>query len=193
MEPSPLRDLADFIGAEMEVPFEWMVEYAADLTIHKAWYTSQDVSSLFRVGILSQNHVAMVKAAVACVRTVLKHVPRGEHRPRAAVEAAAAWARGTATPVQLARARADAEAYTEMFPGIVEPIGLQAAANAAYQTILAVYSDSRYGAYDAYEAVHLAAGVAGKTMHAVRLRRFAVIVRQIIPCPTLAQVMAAPR
>jgi len=43
------------------------------------------------------DHRAVVLAACECARLALVHVPDGEERPRKAIEAAEAWARGEAT------------------------------------------------------------------------------------------------
>ena len=46
----------------------------------------------------------LVRAACACARTALSHVPAGEERPRIAIETAEAWARGEATLDDVRRA-----------------------------------------------------------------------------------------
>ena len=47
----------------------------------------------------------LVRAACACARTVLHHIPKREDRPRVAIETAERWARGEATRGEVRTAR----------------------------------------------------------------------------------------
>jgi hypothetical protein len=59
------------------------------------------------------DHVMIVRAACACARLALPHLPDGEDRPRLAVETTEAWCDGRATldEVRAARAAAGAAAW----------------------------------------------------------------------------------
>ena len=88
----------------------------------------------------------LVRAACACARTALPHVPPGEDRPRLAIELAEAWCNGRATIVEV-RAAANAAA--------------KAANAAAYAANAAAYAAAAYAdAYAAYAAADAAAAYA---------------------------------
>jgi hypothetical protein len=74
----------------------------------------------------------VVLAACACAETALKYVPKGEDRPRLAIETARKWAHGETT---LQEVRADAYAAYAA-----------AAADAAYAAAYATYA--AHAAYD---------------------------------------------
>lgn len=84
----------------------------------------------------SPGHRAVVAAAADCAEAVLELAPPDEARPRRAVEAARAWARGEATAAECSAAyaaaaaaaadAADADAYVAPYPPA------NAAARAAY-------------------------------------------------------------
>lgn len=77
---------------------------------------------------------AIVEAACACARLGLDHVPDDEGRPRAAIEAAEAWARGEDDPAARADARAAVAAAVD---GAPDP-AVAAAATAALAALCAV-------------------------------------------------------
>ena len=56
----------------------------------------------------SDKRKALVLATCECARLSLKYVPKGEERPRIAIETAEAWTRGEATREEVKRAAADA-------------------------------------------------------------------------------------
>ena len=56
---------------------------------------------------------ALVLAACACARPALKYVPKGEKRPRIAIETAERWARGEATIEDLRLTSAASAAYAD--------------------------------------------------------------------------------
>jgi hypothetical protein len=53
----------------------------------------------------------VVLAACACARQALRYVPKGEERPRIAIETAERWARGEATIEEVRAADAAADAH----------------------------------------------------------------------------------
>ena len=92
----------------------------------------------------------VVKAACACARTALVHVPAGEERPRRALELAEAWTRGQA---KRAAVRAAARAGRATFAaGYVSA----AAAFAAYAAVAALSAADDATAYADYAAVYAA-------------------------------------
>ena len=74
---------------------------------------------------------ALVLAACACARPALKYVPKGEKRPRIAIETAERWARGEATIEDLRLTSATSAASAAY-----------AAAYAAYAAYAAALKDS---------------------------------------------------
>ncbi len=74
----------------------------------------------------------VVRAACACARTVLDRFPGGEIRPRRAIEAAEAWARGEATTEEVVQASEGAYEAYQTYRATSD----NAAANAAYTAYL---------------------------------------------------------
>jgi hypothetical protein len=92
----------------------------------------------------------LVLAACDCAETALRYVPKGEDRPRLAIETARRWARGEAT-VEEVRAS--------------DVAALAAACNAGYAVATAAYADAdaacaAYAAADAARAADAAARAA---------------------------------
>ena len=86
---------------------------------------------------------ALVLAACACARPALKYVPKGEKRPRIAIETAERWARGDAT---------------------IEDLSLTSAASAAYAAAYAAYRAYAASAAAAYAADAYAAATRTKSL-----------------------------
>jgi hypothetical protein len=101
-------------------------------------------------------------ACCACAETALRFVPKGEDRPRIAIETARRYARGLATPAELAAAWAAAWAAAE----------LAAAWDAA--ELAAAWAAARDAAW---------AAAAGDAAWAASLKDMAGIVRSLIPDP----------
>ena len=101
----------------------------------------------------------LVLAACACARLSLKHVSKGEKRPRAAIEAAEDWAKGGETTLNQVR-------------------NANAAANAAY----AANAAATAAAYAAYAAAdNAAAHAAYAAKREANLKKCADIVRSMYP------------
>ena len=88
----------------------------------------------------SEKHKQVVLLACKCARLALKHVPRGEDRPRIAIETAERWTRGAATLEEVR------DAYYYAYDAA------DSAAHAAYYAY-----DAAYYAYDAYYYAYYAA------------------------------------
>ena len=67
---------------------------------------------LWLAGRIGVDRRLLVRAACACARLALPHVPAGDDRPRHAIETAEAWVRGDASlgEVRVAASAADAAA-----------------------------------------------------------------------------------
>ena len=74
---------------------DWMLWLCGKMSGEKSWPTRREV----------------VLAACACAETALKYVPKGEDRPRLAIETARRWADGKATLQEVRVAAAYAAAY----------------------------------------------------------------------------------
>ena len=125
-----------------------------------------------RVGV---DRKLIVRAACDCARTALKYVPRGEDRPRIAIETAERWCDGTATIGEV-RAAADA-AYA------AHAAHPDAAYAAAYATYAAYVADAAYAAAYATYAAYVvdAAYAAADAARSRALKRCAALVRKRIP------------
>ena len=125
----------------------------------------------------------VVNAACACARTALQYVPAGEERPRRAIEAAEAWARGEET-LEAVRTAADAADYAAADATYTD----YAAAEAATSAYFAATAANAYAAnvVAAYTAVVNAASAAffgsdgGKLACAQTLAECAELVRAYI-------------
>ena len=125
-------NLPDYLGSLGACPEarEWAAGYS---TLAEAW-TACDRADwlLWYAGRHDDvDRRLLVRAACACARTALPHVPPGEDRPRLAIELAEAWCNGRATIVEVRTA-----AY---------------AAYAAYAAD-ASYAAAAYAAYASYAA-----------------------------------------
>ncbi len=73
---------------------DWLLWLAGKMADKKGWHTRKQI----------------VLAACACAATALKYVPKGEERPKKAIQTARAWAKGKATIEEVWAAAADAAA-----------------------------------------------------------------------------------
>ena len=124
---------------------EWTQNYK---TFPAAWKTCKRGDWMLWLAARSGvDRKVLVLAACACARTALKHVTKGEERPRVAIETAERWARGEATIEEVRAAAAAA-----------------AAASASAATTAYAYAASAATVYDAvYAAVYAAAAAAERT------------------------------
>ena len=143
------------------------VQWAGRKTHKRAWKTCRRGDWLLWIaGKLDVDRKWLVLAVCACARTVLNYVPKGEDRPRTAIETAEAWTRGEATIDQV-RIAAHTAAH--------------AAADVSYDAAHAAHAAS-YAAYVAYATDVAASAAACKDM--------ADIVRKIIPFSVIKQAIA---
>ena len=83
-------------------------EWAAGKTLKQAWNECHRGDwLLWLAGRLDIDRKVLVRAACACARLALPHVPAGETRPLEALETTEAWTRGEAT-IEEVRAAAEA-------------------------------------------------------------------------------------
>ena len=165
-----LPDYLRSLGACPEAR-EWAEPYA---TLAEAWVACERADwLLWYAGKRGVDRRLLVRAACACARTALPHVPPGEDRPRLAIELAEAWCNGRATIVEVrtaayaayaAYAAADAaDADADAAYAAYAAADAADAANAAYAAANAAYADAdaAYAAYaDAYAAAAYAADAA---------------------------------
>jgi hypothetical protein len=127
------------------------------------WYAS-------RVGA---DHVMIVRAACACARLALPHLPDGEDRPRLAVETTEAWCAGRATLDEVRAAGAAAWAAA----GAAARAAEAAAGAAAWAAAWAAEAAARA----AEAAARAAAWAAEAAARAAALQHCADIVRGYFP------------
>lgn len=159
-----LVDDPQTLGAELDVNWRQVTEDA----FHRWWDTSQDAWELLLAAAPRISRQALVRLAAACARTALRYVPKGEERPRIALETAEAWTRGEATLLQVqdaytasSDAAASATATDDAaFVAASDAAAYAAASDAAAYAALSVASASDatgYAASSAYAAAHAAA------------------------------------
>jgi hypothetical protein len=136
---------------------------------------------LWLAGRLDVDRRLLVRAACACVRLALVHVPTGEGRPRRAVETAEAWTRGEASLEEVRDAARAAYAADAFAVYASDATGRAAcAASAAYAAACA--ASAAYAAAFAADAVYAAASDAAD---AATLAECVRLVRGIITRPDL--------
>ena len=157
-------------------PCEEAMEWAqAQKSAAAAWRDCEDGSwMLWLAGKFSGKSGSaarrrLVLASCACARLSLRHVPKGEHRPRKAIETAEAWARQE-KGVTLDHVRDAADAAADAADA--------AAADAADAATYAAYA-ARVAARAAACAAAYAAAYAAA--HAATLQQCADIVREYYP------------
>jgi len=99
---------------------------------------------------------ALVLAACACARPALKYVPKGEKRPRIAIETAERWARGEATIEDLRLTSAASAAYADADAAADRSAYAAAARYAAHAAADAARYAARYAAEAAANAAYAA-------------------------------------
>lgn len=135
-------------------------------TYYSAWRACHRGDWLLWIAaMLEVDRRLVVRAACACARTALVHVPDGELRPLHAIETAEAWCRGEATIEQVRSAANAAHAARAAAHAANAARAACAAANASYAAH-AAYAAARAAAYSAYVAA---------------AKEHASIVRAIIP------------
>jgi len=168
----------------------WRNEHAKDGNIHELWAAAADAEVLVRVAGLAADPKALVLAACACARMVLPLVPEGDGRPRLAVEAAEAWARGEVSSSDARRASDAAfDARSDVEPdssrdGTTGWRRVDRAISAARGASAATDSPTIASTIDAVAyAIDCAA-------HAAPAADLANVVRGCLACPTLEQLSA---
>src|SRR3972149_5439200 len=100
-QPRLISDLLDSVGACKKA-----VDWAGKRRVGAAaWRACPRADWMLWIAVrLGVDRRRVTLAACACARTVLRHVPSGEQRPRIAIETAERWARGEATIQEVRRA-----------------------------------------------------------------------------------------
>ncbi len=176
---------------------EEAIMWVGDKNLEQAWNDCHRGDwMLWLAGRFHVNRKLIVKAACACARLALPHVPAGETRPLIAIETTEKWCDGEATIEEVRKAAeaahaaaaaaaraahaAAANAYAD------DACAAAAAARAAHAAAYAACAAARAAAYavDAtYTAVDAAAYAIDAAVDARKqcLRECADIVRQTIP------------
>ncbi len=159
---------------------EWAKDYP---TLQKAWTACERGDwMLWFVGKLSgdkesDSRKKLVLCACACARLALKHIPKGEKRPRKTIETAEKWARDeagiTLDDVRIAyayayatttaAAAAAADAADAADAAAADAADAAAAAAAAADAAAAAAADAADAAADAADAADAAAAAAAAT------------------------------
>jgi len=184
----PLDQLAADLRRDGVPAFEWVVAHARDGTIRSLWDRCERASTLLKVYAYTDDRRGLVRAAVACARTALKTVPKGEPRPAHALKVADAWTRGAVTRERLNEA-ARAVASCAAAASAADEIDLHIVAYAVY-LVATLPSDS---IDDASEAADIVGDYVASVTRADDLQAEATharLVRRTIPCPTLDQLMS---
>ena len=131
---------------------EEAIEWAGDKSPKEVWNTCERGDwMLWLAGKLDVDGKLLVKAACACAREALVHVPDSESRPRIAIETAERWAEGKATAEEAKRAANAADA-----------------ANTAHVTYFDVRATAAAYAANAAHAAHAANAADVGDIHLVR-------------------------
>ena len=177
MTAKKFEELLNELGACSSV-----VEWAHGKTLHVVWKTCQRGDwLLWLAGKMADKkgwhtRKQIVLAACACAATALKYVPKGEERPKKAIQTARAWAKGKATieEVWAATHAAHADAHAAH--------AAAAAAYAAYAAAHAAHAAAAAAADDAAAAAD-AADAAAAAARTTTLAECADIVRKYLKEP----------
>ena len=120
----------------------------------------------------------IVRAACACARTALVHVPEGELRPLRCIETAEAWCRGEAS-IEAVRTAVDG--------GVDAAVDAAVNADAAYATAAAAaYAYNAAAVNAAYATAAAAVNAAAAVARPAALRNMAVLVREMRTMPEVS-------
>jgi nucleoid-associated protein YgaU len=136
---------------------------------------------LWLLARLHEDRKSVVWLACQCARTSLKYVPKGEKRPRVAIEMTERWCRGEASIEDVRAAAADAYAAAVYDAAAAAADAVYAAADAADAAAAAAAdaaADAVYAAADAADAA-AAAAAAARRAHIAMAR----IIRRSVPDP----------
>ena len=100
---------------------EEAIQWVGDRTLEEAWTDCHRGDwMLWLADEIHVNRKLIVKAACACARLALPHVPAGETRPLIAIETAEKWCEGEATieEVRKAAEAAYAAAYATVYAAV---------------------------------------------------------------------------
>lgn len=199
-----LDELLVHVHGDGEVPEAWVAAHAPDGSLEALWTRCEHVGLLMNVAALALDHPTLVRAACACARLVVKHLPvERQQEADAALDAAERWARGEVDLDELAAA---AEAVEHTYANAEPLVPLLATAAAAVDAAVSTaataagldtrWYDTRQTTEAAGHAVLCAAGAldwadpnGGEGKSDIELcPLLAAVLREHLPCPTLDQV-----
>jgi hypothetical protein len=176
---SALAKITQSLGACDEWD-KWHAKHAK-LTLRQTWEANPRADWLLwyaeRIGV---DRKLLVRAACACARTALKHVPSGELRPLRAIDTAERWCDELATIDEVRDAADAAYAAAYAYDAAYTYASAYASASAAY----AAYdtnADAVAAAYAAYAAAAYAAVADAASASASASAVMARLVRKHIP------------
>ena len=204
----PLEELLVHVHCYDNVPLEWITAHAPAGSLEPVWSSCDHVRVLMDLAALTVDHRTLVRAACACARTVVVHLPpERQQQARAALEVAERWSRGDADLDELAAA---AEATDHVYASNADPVvprvsSAACAVHAAVATAAtaAGYETPWYDSRQVEEAASHAASFAAAAIQsadpdanredsepqdAALCPSLAAIVRAQLTCPTLDQV-----
>jgi len=142
------------------------VKWVGRKSLTVAWRTCQRADwMMWLVSRVCTRRVAVL-CACECARTALRYVPKGEDRPRLAIEAAERWA---GNPTEENRHAADAAANA----------AANAAAHAAANATYAAYAAAHAAYAAANAAAHAAANAAYAAAHAAARAAYAAARKKV--------------
>ena len=167
------------MGACVDV-VDWASEYPS---WEVAWDSCERADWLLWFSIKLADRKLVVLAACACARTTLHLVPKGEERPRLAIETAEAWTRGEATIDEVRDATTRAHYAAHYFSREHYDAAYYAAV-AAYNAALSCHTAYYAASADAYYAASALGTTASIARHDAHLS-MCKIIRSIISIPEL--------
>ena len=170
------------------------IEWVGDRDITTAWAECHRGDWMLWLAARVLDRPLLVRAACACAREALVHVPDGEDRPRVAIDTAEAWVCGDVELQEFrAAAGAAAEAAAEAVYAVYVAESAADADNAAAYTAAAeaaVFAANTADAADAAKAANAAACAAYAYARRKSLAESADIIRSSIPVDVIEGAMA---
>lgn len=150
------------------------IKWVNGRSLRKCWQVADRADwMLWLAANVEVDRKALVMAACDCAEMALNYVPKGEGRPRIAIETARAWCGGDATIEQVRKAAFAARAAA--FAAYAAADAARAVAAAAFAAHAVAFA--AYAAHAADAAAYAADAVAGKATH----KKLCRLIRKRIP------------
>lgn len=182
-KPDPLQTLWITVGDQSALPTGWAETHAPGGDLTQIWHASESPAAIYGLGGIGVDRARLVEALLAAARLVAELLPDDDPRPREALSVVERWVAGTATAAEVRQAD-DAAMEAWHAASRAGDDGLCVRINAVLGPALVVAAKpSRLPPTRAVASLDCAAIAVGPG-------RVAAALRGVLPCPSLATVLA---